>query len=133
MDSEISKVEEMKLRDYIQRLKTDRAAIRLTVTDLESIHVEPPSQETRRDMQRFDLENAVLMQELMAIKVIFFVSLNCQGQYYFHCVKVNAIMGVSRSILLCVCQGQYYLQCVKVNNIMGVSRSILLWMCQGQY
>lgn len=68
VDSDISKVEEMKLRDYIQRLKTDRAAIRLTVADLESIHVEPPSQETRRDMQRFDLENAVLMQELMAIK-----------------------------------------------------------------
>ena len=159
MDSEISKVEEMKLRDYIQRLKTDRAAIRMTVTDLESIHVEPPSQETRRDMQRFDLENAVLMQELMAIKVIFFVIvlivkvniifivsrsvilLVCQGQYYYGCVKVNIIMcvkvsiifNVSRSIILWVCQGQYDYGCVKVNINMGVSRSILLWVCQGQY
>ena len=113
MDSEISKVEEMKLRDYIQRLKTDRAAIRMTVTDLESIHVEPPSQETRRDMQRFDLENAVLMQELMAIKVIFFVIVLI--------VKVNIIFIVSRSVILLVCQGQYYYGCVKV-NIMSVSR-----------
>ncbi|CAG2197141.1 Colorectal mutant cancer protein [Mytilus edulis] len=68
MDSDVSKIEESRLREYIHRLTTDRAAIRLTVADLESIHVDPPAMETRRDTQRFDLENAVLMQELMAIK-----------------------------------------------------------------
>ena len=76
-------------------------------------------------MQRFDLENAVLMQELMAIKVIFFVIVLI--------VKVNIIFIVSRSVILLVCQGQYYYGCVKVNINMGVSRSILLWVCQGQY
>ncbi|XP_052084753.1 colorectal mutant cancer protein-like isoform X2 [Mytilus californianus] len=68
VDSDVSKIEETRLREYIHRLTTDRAAIRLTVADLESIHVDPPAMETRRDTQRFDLENAVLMQELMAIK-----------------------------------------------------------------
>lgn len=41
--------------------------------ELESIHIDPLSYDVkpRGDSQRLDLENAVLMQELMAMKVFF--------------------------------------------------------------
>ncbi len=64
-------MDEQKLRDYIQQLKNDRAGVRLTVMELESVHIDPfaMDSEPNPDAQRLDLENAVLMQELMAMKV----------------------------------------------------------------
>ncbi|XP_062334445.1 colorectal mutant cancer protein isoform X1 [Osmerus eperlanus] len=69
-DTDFSKEDEQRLKDYIQQLKNDRAAVKLTMLELESIHVDPLSLEEkpRGDTQRLDLENAVLMQELMAMK-----------------------------------------------------------------
>ena len=70
-DTEFTKEDEQRLKDYIQQLKNDRAAVKLTMLELESIHVDPLSYDVkpRGDSQRLDLENAVLMQELMAMKV----------------------------------------------------------------
>lgn len=54
-------------------MKNDRAAVKLTMLELESIHIDPLSYDIkpRGDSQRLDLENAVLMQELMAMKVFY--------------------------------------------------------------
>lgn len=67
---EFTKADERRLRDYIVQLKNDRAVVRTTVIELESIHVDPISKDppTIIDAQKLDLENAVLMQELMAMK-----------------------------------------------------------------
>ncbi|XP_033124160.1 colorectal mutant cancer protein-like isoform X2 [Anneissia japonica] len=69
-DTEFSKEDEQRLKDYVQQLKNDRAAVRLTVMELESVHIDPLSHDVapRQDTQRLDLENAVLMQELTALK-----------------------------------------------------------------
>ncbi|KAM4637678.1 colorectal mutant cancer protein isoform 6-T6 [Amazona ochrocephala] len=69
-DMEFTKEDEQRLKDYIQQLKNDRAAVKLTMLELESIHIDPLSYDVkpRGDSQRLDLENAVLMQELMAMK-----------------------------------------------------------------
>ncbi|XP_064591559.1 colorectal mutant cancer protein isoform X2 [Zonotrichia leucophrys gambelii] len=69
-DTEFTKEDEQRLKDYIQQLKNDRAAVKLTMLELESIHIDPLSYDVkpRGDNQRLDLENAVLMQELMAMK-----------------------------------------------------------------
>ncbi|XP_077997044.1 colorectal mutant cancer protein-like isoform X2 [Glandiceps talaboti] len=69
-DTEFTREDEQRLRDYIQQLKNDRAAVRLTMMELESVHIDPLSHDitTRIDSQRLDLENAVLMQELNAVK-----------------------------------------------------------------
>ncbi|XP_031433763.1 colorectal mutant cancer protein isoform X3 [Clupea harengus] len=69
-DTDFSKEDEHRLKDYVQQLKNDRAAVQLTMLALESVHVDPLSSELRprTDTQRLDLENAVLMQELMAMK-----------------------------------------------------------------
>ncbi|KAM5193052.1 colorectal mutant cancer protein isoform 4-T4 [Mantella aurantiaca] len=69
-DTELTKEDEQRLKDYIQQLKNDRAAVKLTMLELESIHIDPLSYDVkpRGDNQRLDLENAVLMQELMAMK-----------------------------------------------------------------
>lgn len=68
---EFTKADERRLRDYIVQLKNDRAVVRTTVIELESIHVDPINKDppTIIDAQKLDLENAVLMQELMAMKV----------------------------------------------------------------
>lgn len=73
---EFTKADERRLRDYIVQLKNDRAVVRTTVIELESIHVDPISKDppTIIDAQKLDLENAVLMQELMAMKVSSFPS-----------------------------------------------------------
>lgn len=70
-DTEFTKEDEQRLKDYIQQLKNDRAAVKLTMLELESVHIDPLSYDVkpRGDSQRLDLENAVLMQELMAMKV----------------------------------------------------------------
>ncbi|XP_042894516.2 colorectal mutant cancer protein-like, partial [Parasteatoda tepidariorum] len=67
---EFTKVDERRLRDYIIQLKNDRSAVRTTVVELESIHIDPINKDppTIIDAQKLDLENAVLMQELMAMK-----------------------------------------------------------------
>lgn len=72
-DTEFTKEDEQRLKDYIQQLKNDRAAVKLTMLELESIHIDPLSYDVkpRGDSQRLDLENAVLMQELMAMKVFY--------------------------------------------------------------
>ncbi|XP_072019869.1 colorectal mutant cancer protein-like isoform X2 [Amphiura filiformis] len=69
-DTEFSKEDEQRLRDYILQLKNDRAAVRLTVMELESVHIDSLSNEKMPSMdnQKLDLENAVLMQELTAMK-----------------------------------------------------------------
>ncbi|MFT7798064.1 colorectal mutant cancer protein [Arapaima gigas] len=69
-DTDFTKEDEQRLKDYIQQLKNDRAAVKLTMLELESIYIDPISYDvkTRGDCQRLDLENAVLMQELMAMK-----------------------------------------------------------------
>ncbi|XP_069843754.1 colorectal mutant cancer protein-like isoform X2 [Dipodomys merriami] len=69
-DTEFTKEDEQRLKDYIQQLKSERAAVKLTMLELESIHIDPLSYDVkpRGDSQRLDLENAVLMQELMAMK-----------------------------------------------------------------
>jgi hypothetical protein len=70
-DTDFSREDEQRLKDYVQQLKNDRAAVKLTMLELESVHVDPLSLEIkpRGDTHRLDLENAVLMQELMAMKV----------------------------------------------------------------
>ncbi|XP_026100036.1 colorectal mutant cancer protein isoform X1 [Carassius auratus] len=69
-DTDFSKDDEQRLKDYVQQLKNDRAAVKLTMLELESVHIDPLNYDLkpRADSQRLDLENAVLMQELMAMK-----------------------------------------------------------------
>nr|XP_034320672.1 colorectal mutant cancer protein-like isoform X1 [Crassostrea gigas] len=67
---DFSKAEEQKLREYIHQLKAERASIKSTVMELESLHMDAPIHDPPRQNEacRLDLENAVLMQELMAMK-----------------------------------------------------------------
>ncbi|XP_036370927.1 colorectal mutant cancer protein isoform X3 [Octopus sinensis] len=68
---DFSKSDELRLREYIQQLKNDRASVKMTVMELESVHVDRASDSGPApsiDTQSLDLENAVLMQELMAMK-----------------------------------------------------------------
>ncbi|XP_060091575.1 colorectal mutant cancer protein isoform X1 [Heteronotia binoei] len=80
-DTEFTKEDEQRLKDYIQQLKNDRAAVKLTMLELESIHIDPLSYDVkpRGDSQRLDLENAVLMQELMAMKKTWNTALGTRG------------------------------------------------------
>lgn len=82
-DGEFGKAEEQRLRDYVLQLRSERSAVRATVMELEPVHVDPFSMAPHLrypDPSRFDLENAVLMQELMAMKVI----LVGVGRLYIH-------------------------------------------------
>ncbi|XP_006818730.1 colorectal mutant cancer protein-like [Saccoglossus kowalevskii] len=69
-DTEFTKDDEQRLKDYIQQLRNDKAAVRLTLLELESVHIDSLSQDisTHPESQRLDLENAVLIQELNAVK-----------------------------------------------------------------
>lgn len=69
-DGDFSKLDEQKLRDYVLQLKNERALVRMTVTELESVHIDPTMREpsSSTDVQKLDLENTVLIQELMAMK-----------------------------------------------------------------
>ena len=64
-------MDERRLRDYIHQLKSERSTINLTVMQLESVSSDPRVDHVCKtpEAQRLDLENAVIMQELMAIKV----------------------------------------------------------------
>ena len=71
-DTEFTKQDEQRLRELILQLCSERQAVRLTTLELESVHVDPLGYEAtppNPEAQRLDLENAVLMQELMAMKV----------------------------------------------------------------
>ncbi|KAM7315038.1 colorectal mutant cancer protein [Ixodes scapularis] len=65
---ELSKAEEQRLREYLGQLRSERSAVRSTLLELETVHVEPRGAPSLLDAHKLDLENAVLMQELMAIK-----------------------------------------------------------------
>ncbi|KAF5909734.1 colorectal mutant cancer protein isoform X3, partial [Clarias magur] len=65
-DTDFHKEDEQRLKDYIRQLKNDQAAIKLTMLELESAHT--TDIKSHADSHRLDLENAVLMQELMAMK-----------------------------------------------------------------
>ncbi|KAK2150345.1 hypothetical protein LSH36_410g03030 [Paralvinella palmiformis] len=71
VDTEWNKLDEQRLRELIQQLQIERASVKTTVLELESVHIDPMLQEPpgpSAESQKLDLENAVLMQELMAIK-----------------------------------------------------------------
>ncbi|WAR29915.1 CRCM-like protein [Mya arenaria] len=71
-DAEFTKTDERRLRDYIHRLKHEQSKVEHSVQELESIHSYTDAPLERRghsEAQRLDLENAVIMQELMAMKV----------------------------------------------------------------
>ena len=69
-DMEFSREEEARLKSHIQQLKSERSTVSLTVVELESLHevAEPKDVKLEPVDPRLDLENAVLMQELMALK-----------------------------------------------------------------
>ncbi|PSN36345.1 Colorectal mutant cancer protein [Blattella germanica] len=63
--------EERRLRDHIGKLKTERSSVRATVVELESCHAEPLVSRqpiSLAEARKLDLETAVLMQELMAMR-----------------------------------------------------------------
>ncbi|ELU00264.1 hypothetical protein CAPTEDRAFT_145778, partial [Capitella teleta] len=70
-DTEFTKQDEVRLRELIHSLCSERQAVKMTTLELESVHVDPLGYEAtppNPEAQRLDLENAVLMQELMAMK-----------------------------------------------------------------
>lgn len=96
-DTEFTKEDEQRLKDYIQQLRNDRAAVKLTMLELESIHIDPLSYDVkpRGDSQRLDLENAVLMQELMAMKVSAWGALLRPGSRSLRCHQEEVQKGLS--------------------------------------
>ncbi|XP_046432887.1 colorectal mutant cancer protein isoform X2 [Neodiprion fabricii] len=63
--------EEKRLRRHINRMKSDRAMVRSTAVELESVHAEPLNSKNTislSEARKLDLETAVLMQELMAMR-----------------------------------------------------------------
>ncbi|XP_031843276.1 colorectal mutant cancer protein isoform X2 [Nomia melanderi] len=63
--------DEQRLRRHISRLKGDRAMVRSTAVELESVHAEPLNSKNTislAEARKLDLETAVLMQELMAMR-----------------------------------------------------------------
>ncbi|XP_057320463.1 colorectal mutant cancer protein [Microplitis mediator] len=72
-DSEVfwSIDEEQRLRKHISKLKNHRAMVRSTAVELETVHVEPLNSKNTislAEARKLDLETAVLMQELMAMR-----------------------------------------------------------------
>lgn len=64
---EFTREEETRLKSYIQQLKSEKTTVGATVLELEGIHNIPEPAFEPAD-PKLDLENAVLMQELMALK-----------------------------------------------------------------
>jgi len=92
-----SKSDESRLRQHLVRLRDERSVVRLTVVDLESVHLDPFTCEPRQDAceaQKLDLENAVLMQELMAVKVTDLT-------HTYHCLIPVTICSVMRLHFIC--------------------------------
>lgn len=74
-DMEFTREEAARLKSHIQQLRSERTTVGLTVLELESLHEYPQDPSSARDNMKLDaneakldLENAVLMQELMAFK-----------------------------------------------------------------
>lgn len=69
-DMEFSPEEAARLKSYIQQLKSERSTVGLTAIELESVHevAQPRDLKLEPLDPKIDLENAVLMQELMALK-----------------------------------------------------------------
>ncbi|KAI4496144.1 hypothetical protein M0802_008011 [Mischocyttarus mexicanus] len=62
---------EERLRRHISKLKGERTMVRSTAVELESVHVEPLNSKNTislAEARKLDLETAVLMQELMAMR-----------------------------------------------------------------
>ncbi|XP_076394870.1 colorectal mutant cancer protein isoform X2 [Megachile rotundata] len=63
--------DDQRLRRHISRLKGERAMVRSTAVELESVHAEPLNSKNTislAEARKLDLETAVLMQELMAMR-----------------------------------------------------------------
>ncbi|KAK0159334.1 hypothetical protein PV328_010221 [Microctonus aethiopoides] len=63
--------DEQRLRRQISKLKGDRAMVRSTAVEFETVHVEPLNSKNTislAEARKLDLETAVLMQELMAMR-----------------------------------------------------------------
>ncbi|XP_011254084.1 colorectal mutant cancer protein isoform X1 [Camponotus floridanus] len=63
--------DEQRLRRHISRLKGERTMVRSTAVELESVHAEPLNSKNTislAEARKLDLETAVLMQELMAMR-----------------------------------------------------------------
>ncbi|XP_066598790.1 colorectal mutant cancer protein isoform X2 [Prorops nasuta] len=63
--------DEQRLRRHIGRLKGERSMVRSTTVELESVHAEPLNSKNNislAEARKLDLETAVLMQELMAMR-----------------------------------------------------------------
>ena len=67
---EFTRGDEARLRAYVERLKSERLTIGMTIQKLDSIAGIPEPKRAKEESidPRLDLENAVLMQELMALK-----------------------------------------------------------------
>ncbi|KAK4316300.1 hypothetical protein Pmani_012521 [Petrolisthes manimaculis] len=71
VDSDLSRGEEHRLRDTINKLRDERGQVSASTLPLEPLHIDPLTRHyplTLQDAHKFDLENAVLMQELTAIR-----------------------------------------------------------------
>ncbi|XP_071542870.1 colorectal mutant cancer protein isoform X2 [Panulirus ornatus] len=71
VDSDVSRGEEQRLRETINRLKEERGHVAASLLPLESLHVDPLTRHyplSLNDAHKLDLENAVLMQELTAMR-----------------------------------------------------------------
>ncbi|XP_069172163.1 LOW QUALITY PROTEIN: colorectal mutant cancer protein [Procambarus clarkii] len=71
VDSDVSRGDEQRLRETINRLKEERGHVSASLLPLESLHVDPLTRHyplTLHDAHKLDLENAVLMQELTAMR-----------------------------------------------------------------
>ncbi|XP_043480973.1 colorectal mutant cancer protein [Leptopilina heterotoma] len=66
-----SEDDEQRLKNHISRLKRDLSMVQSTVVEFESVHVEPLNSKhtiSLAEARKLDLETAVLMQELMALR-----------------------------------------------------------------
>lgn len=71
MDSDVSRGEEQRLRETIGKMRDERSQVAASILPLESIHVDPLTRHyplSLHDAHKLDLENAVLMQELTAMR-----------------------------------------------------------------
>ncbi|KAK7067309.1 hypothetical protein SK128_003168 [Halocaridina rubra] len=71
MDSDVSRSEEQRLRETIGKLREERNNVAASVLPLEPLHLDPLTQHyplSVQDAHKLDLENAVLMQELTAMR-----------------------------------------------------------------
>ncbi|KAK8387627.1 hypothetical protein O3P69_018262 [Scylla paramamosain] len=71
VDSDLSRGEEQRLRDTINKLKEERGHVSASLLPLESLHLDPLTKHyplSLQDAHKLDLENAVLMQELTAMR-----------------------------------------------------------------